>query len=162
VRALLVILWAVIASSDIIGGEAKLTEEAVLAAIAKSDEAREKNDLRAKVAVLADDFTLTSKWSDGTVRSRMTLPEYKAFLMERYKRSVNSKYAHKHGKVAVVVTPDGQTATARYETFQHDEDPQKGKLDWTNLEIDTFVLIDGKLLLKSVETILQGRHQSPP
>jgi len=83
---------------------------------------------------------------------RKTLAEYKSFIEELFTKAAT--YNHSQGKVAVEIAENGKTATARFETFQHEERPDKEKLHWTNLETDTFVLKDGKVLLKSVETVL--------
>jgi ketosteroid isomerase-like protein len=132
--------------------ETKISEDAVLRVIAAIQNAESKKDAPALLSHLAEDFTLTAKHPDGSVRARMTLAEYKAFIDELFTKA--AAYNHSQGKVAVEIAENGKTATARYETFQHEERPDKEKLDWTNLETDTFVLKDGKVLVKSVETVL--------
>jgi cysteinyl-tRNA synthetase len=132
--------------------ETKISEDAVLRVIAAIQDAESKKDAPALLSHLAEDFTLTAKHPDGSVRATMTLAEYKAFIEELFTKG--AAYNHSRGKVAVEIAENGKTATARYETFQHEERPDKEKIHWTNLETDTFVLKDGKVLLKSVETVL--------
>jgi ketosteroid isomerase-like protein len=143
--------------------ETKISEDAVLRVIAAIQNAASKKDASALLSHLAEDFTLTAKHPDGSVKARMTLAEYKAFVEKMFTKG--AAYNHSQGKVAVEIAENGKTATARFETFQYEERPDKEKLTWTNLETDTFVLKDGKLLLKSVETalLLPGSfRQGPP
>jgi hypothetical protein len=132
--------------------ETKISEDAVLRVIAAIQNAESKKDARALLSHLAADFTLTAKHPDGSVRARMSLAEYKSFIEELFSKA--AAYNHGQGKVAVQIAEGGRTATARFETFQHEERSDKEKVAWTNLETDTFVLKDGKVLLKSVETVL--------
>jgi SnoaL-like domain len=142
------------------GSDQKMSEDGVLRALAALDEAESKKDPAAMFRLLAEDFTITSKWPDGTVRARMALPEYKAFLTELFTKAAD--YKHSHGKVTVQVAEDGKTATAQYETFQHEERADKGSLAWSNLETDMFVLRDGKILLRTVETVAKTPSQMSP
>jgi hypothetical protein len=142
------------------GSEQKITEDAVLRVLAALDEAESKRDSAALSQHLADDFTITSKLPDGSVRARMGLAEYKHFLTDLFTEAAD--YKHSRGKVTVQVADDGKTATAQYETFQHAERADKGNLAWSNLETDTFVLRDGKILLRTVETVVKTPNQTPP
>jgi hypothetical protein len=139
--------------------EQKISENAVLRVMAALDEAESKKDTAALLPHLADEFTITSRSQDGRVRERMNRVEYKTFLTELFTKAAD--YKHSRGKVTVQVAPDGKTATARYETFQHEERADKGAIDWSDIEADTFVLRDGKVLLRSVETRRQIRNQTP-
>ena len=132
--------------------ETKISEDAVLRVIAAIQNAESKKDAPALLSHLAEDFTLTAKHPDGSVRARMTLAEYKAFIEELFAQA--TAYNHSQGKVAVEIADNGTTATARYETFQHAARPAEERGNWTNLETDTFVLKDGRVLLKSVETVV--------
>jgi len=114
----------------------------VLRVIAAIQNAESKKDAPVLLSHLAEDFTLTAKHPDGSVRATMTLAGYKAFVEELFTKA--AAYNHSHGKVA----------TARYETFQQAARPAEERANWTNLETDRFVLKDGKVLLKSVETVV--------
>ena len=137
-----------------------MSEDAVLRVLAALDEAESKKDPAAMFQLLTDDFTITSESPDGTVRAKMALPEYKAFLTELFTKAAD--YKHSHGKVTVQVASDGKTATAQYETFQHEERADKEKLNWSSLETDTFVLQNGKILLSKVETVTNTPDQTRP
>lgn len=130
--------------------ETKMSEDAVLRALAAIQDAESRKDAPALLSHLADDFTLTAKRPDGSIRLQMSLQEYKAFTEELFTKA--AVYEHRQGKITVEISPDGMSARARYETYQHEERADRGKLDWTNLETDTFVLRNGKVLLKSAET----------
>ena len=150
--------WMVAACSP--ASEQKISEDAVLRVIAALDEAESNKDTAALLPHLADEFTLISRSQDGKVRQRMNRAEYKTFLTELFTKAAD--YKHSRGKVTVRVAPDGKTAIARYETFQHEERAEKGTVDWSDIEADTYVLRDGKVLLRSVETLMQTRNQGPP
>jgi hypothetical protein len=138
----------------------KMSEDAVMRALARLDEAESKKDAAAMLQLLAEDFTITSMWEDGTVRARMDLAEYEHFLTDLFMKAAD--YKHSRGKVAVQVADDGKTATAQYGTFQHEQQADKGNVAWTNLETDTFVLRNGKVLLRTVETVTKTPNQTPP
>jgi len=137
-----------------------MSEDAVLRVLAALDEAESKKDPAAMFQLLTDDFTITSKSPDGTVRARMALPEYKAFVTELFTKAAD--YKHSRGKVTVQVAGDGKTATAQYETFQHEERADKEKLNWSSLETDTFVLRNGKIILSNVETVVNTPKPTRP
>jgi hypothetical protein len=149
--------WMVAACSHT--PEQKISEDTVLRVVAAIDEAESKKDTAALLSHLADEFTITSRSQDGRVRKRMNRAEYKTFLTELFTKAAD--YKHSRGKVTVQVAPDGKTATARYETFQHEERAEKGTVDWSDIEADTYVLRDGKVLLRNVETRQQIRNQTP-
>lgn len=157
---LLITLVALALAVGALDDPGKISQDDVLHVMAALDGAEQQRDAPKLFARLAPEFSITSKWEDGRVRSHMTLAEYKQFLTELFANA--GDYKHSRGKVTVDIAPDGSSATARYETFQHEERPDKGKISWTDRETDTFALRGGSILLSSVETVLQSRAQTPP